>query len=528
MSILINIASEFTGKKAFNSAEKSVNSLQKSVKSLGNSIGLALSTTAIIAYGKASVKAFADDEAAARRLATAVDNLGLSYFSADVETFIANTEKSAAILDDKLRPAFQALLTTTGSLTQSQKLLNNAIQISRASGEDLSVVAQDLANGYVGITKGLKKYNTGLTQAELKTKSFSEILGVLLSRSAGAADSYLGTTAYQMEVLTVAAANAHETIGKGLVDAFARLGGGSSAQDAANNIQSIANAIADVTRAVGTFVGLGAKAYKFINFVTSLGGLTGSNGKIAEQFNKASDAEKKRLEILRHSARSSSPAGSWARTKQQREAEAAAAKRAKELAALTKKQVAAQKSLTAEQKKQASLKKSAGIFDMEQIQIIAALKGKLTDDEKLRLQLQLAIIQGNDKVAAELATKLAESQYRTENLAILLKDLPKPLNPFADWITNLDEIEARLRRIAATPMPTPTTNVPSSNNFVFPDPAASIPEVNRERGNFYGSNNGGVQNVTVQIDGKTIADALLDQAMSGNNAYLNRRIGGFD
>jgi hypothetical protein len=39
---------------------------------------------------------------------------------------------------------------------------------------------------------------------------------------------------------------------------------------------------------------------------------------------------------------------------------------------------------------------------------------------------------------------------------------------------------------------------------------------------------GAAQSVTVQIDGKTIADALLDQSMSGNNSYLNRRTGGFD
>ena len=72
-----------------------------------------------------------------------------------------------------MRPAFQGLLTTTGSLTQSQKLLNDAITISRASGIDLATVASDLGKGYVGVTKGLLKYNTGLTKAELSTKSLS-------------------------------------------------------------------------------------------------------------------------------------------------------------------------------------------------------------------------------------------------------------------------------------------------------------------------------------------------------------------
>jgi len=504
-------------------ADTAIGKFEKNVKSLGKTLGIALSGAAITAYGKAAVKAFAADEAAVQRLATAVDNLGLSYFKTDIEDFIAKTEQSAGILDDKLRPAFQALLTTTGSLTKSQKLLNDAITISRASGVDLATVSQDLANGYVGITRGLRKYNTGLTQTELKTKSFAEILGVLLTKSAGAAETYLGTTAYQMDVLTVASENAKETIGKGLVDAFALLGGGSTTTDAAKNIDKIAKAIAGVATAMGAVAGFGVNVFRGLDYLTSLGGLLGTNGRLFNGGNQGTGT---------YPVKGNNAVTGYQMTPEQKAAaaaakaaEAAAAARAKELAAFLKKQAALQKAVTAEQKKQNSLKKSAGIFDMEQIQIIAAMKGKLTEDEKLRLQLQLAILQGNDKVAADLATKLAESQYKTENLAVLLAGLPKAINPFADWITNLDEVEARLRRIAMYPAPTaPTGNVPSTP---FPDPSASQPEIDRERGRFYGSSNVG-GTVVVQIDGRAIANAVLDQSMSaGQVAYLDRRTGGF-
>ncbi len=177
-NVAINILAEFIGKNAFDKAGKSINKLEKSAFKLGKSLGLALGTTAIVAFGRASVKAFASDEAAAQRLATAVDNLGLSFSKVKVADFVSSLETSAGIADDVLRPALQALLTTTGSLTKSQGLLNNAITISRATGIDLATVSQDLANGYVGITKGLKKYNTGLTQAELKSKSFGVIISV--------------------------------------------------------------------------------------------------------------------------------------------------------------------------------------------------------------------------------------------------------------------------------------------------------------------------------------------------------------
>jgi hypothetical protein len=69
----------------------------------------------------------------------------------------------------------QTLLTTTGSLVNSQKMLAQAVEISRGSGVELSTVVQDLNNAFVGNTKGLKKYNLGLTQAELKVASFADI-----------------------------------------------------------------------------------------------------------------------------------------------------------------------------------------------------------------------------------------------------------------------------------------------------------------------------------------------------------------
>jgi hypothetical protein len=427
----IDLAAEFKGKKAFKEADKAVFGLDKSVIKLGKSLGLALGTTAMVRYGKEAVKAFAADEASAKRLATAVDNLGLSMSQSRVTDFIANLEKSSAIADDILRPAFQALLTTTGSLTKSQELLNNAIQISRASGVDLATVSQDLANGYVGITKGLKKYNTGLTQAELKSKSFNEILGVMLAKSAGAAEAYLTTTAYKMDALTLASENAKETIGAGLVDAFAKMAGGSEVSDAVKAIDNIAKAINGITSATGTAIGALVKLYRGLDYITSFGGLTGANGSLAGM-----------LEGKPSTNRSKSPAGTAARTAQQRAAEAAAAKRAKELAALTAKQVKATKSLTDEQKKQAALKKAQSIFDLEQIQIIAALKGNISAEDRTRLEAQAAILNGNADLASKLTKDILMAQDSTGKLYQYFLSIPDAKNPFAyldQWIADFQK-----------------------------------------------------------------------------------------
>ena len=165
----IDLAAEFRGKKAFKEADKATTSLDKAVGKLGKQIASVFAVTKIAAFGKASVKAFTEDEASANRLSVAVKNLGLAFAQPQIDAYISKLESSSAIVDDQLRPAFQALLTTTGSLTKSQELLSMAIDASRGSGIDLTTVSQDLANAYNGNTRGLRKYNLGLTKAQLTT-----------------------------------------------------------------------------------------------------------------------------------------------------------------------------------------------------------------------------------------------------------------------------------------------------------------------------------------------------------------------
>jgi hypothetical protein len=512
--------------RGFKKAESAATQLNKTVKGLAGTLGLVYGTKALVSFGKQAVKAFAQDEAAAQRLATAVDNLGLSFSQSRVTEFISNLEKSSAIADDILRPAFQSLLTTTGSLTKSQELLNNAIQISRGSGIELGTVVEDLNKGYVGITRGLTKYNTGLTRAELSTKSFNEILGIVLAKSAGSAQAYLETTSFKLDVLTLATNNAKETIGKGLVDALARIGGGSEASDAAKAIDNIAKAVNGVTLALGTGIGLLNKFRQgYTNFLIDPFGTGTATSTTSTN-------------------RSASPAGTAARTAQQRAAEAAAAKRAKELAALTAAQIKAQKALTAEQKKQASLKKSQGVFDLEQIQIVAALKGKLTEDEKIRLQAQLALLNGNADLAARLTNQILMAQDSTGNLAKFLAALPNAKNPFEYLDAYLSYLAGKASAVFAgtayaekgsyggggnttvVPPKLPDTNVPAM-------PSDNTISYNTKTGLNYNPN---ANNVVVELkitgDGdltNTIAKNLMQQSLStGNQTYVNRRTGGFE
>lgn len=525
MSLLINIAAQFSGKKALKDAQKQVNVLESSVKKLGATLGVSLSAAAVVAFGKASVKAFAEDEKAASRLAGVLDNLGLSFANLQVAGFIEDLSKASGVVDDELRPAMQALLTTTGSLTNSQKLLAQAIDLSTGSGVDLATAANDLAQAYVGNTRGLRKYNLGLTQAELKAASFADIQERLTKLFSGANSKYLTTYAGKMQLLSTAAGEAQETIGQGLVDSLLALSGNTTVESLATDMQNFATYTANTVRGLGLMI-------KELDKVPAAGGI----GDFLKMLIKAQPLAQLIDALQGKGAQKQSTGfsffGSPMETTQNARNAAAAAKAEREAAKRAKLLADAQRKNTAELKKQALAKKQSALFDMDQIQIMAALKGKISAEEKLRLELQLAILSGNTTEADKLSQKLANTIDQTGNLAKYLTTLPDANNPFKNWESFLDAMIQKAREAAAAAGAigggggVPAGNVPNTNPF--PDPSASQPEIDRERGNFYGSGNVGAQNVVVQIDGKAVASALLDQSMSaGQVAYLDRRTGGF-
>ena len=464
--VKIDIAAEFTGKKAFKQADTATQKLTSNVKKLAGAVGLAYGTSAIIAYGKASVKAFAADEAAATRLSRAVENLGIGFANPAIADYIAKLEKSASIADDILRPAFQGLLTTTGSLTQSQKLLNDAIQISRASGIDLATVTQDLGKGYVGVTRGLIKYNTGLTRAELNTMSFNDILSVILKKSAGAAEDYLDTTAYKFDVLSIATNNASEIIGGGLVDAFALVGGGKDASDAAYVIESIATALAKVTVQSGRTIGVIPTLIQNLKnlprqiFEGFAGKQFGMNISIPNKVEEAklTLTEKKQQELL---------------AKMEKEA----LRREKERLSLLNKQNTAKKLQGVIDKANLALGKGTDVFDLDKIQIAAALTnqaeqlGKATDaaqvlqiaNDTARLNVKRSILALEEAIASkDEASIIAATAKLNEDLKILgalsmqktqmvaIESILKGLSP-KDLINqnNLDEALRKIREMLA-------------------------------------------------------------------------------
>ena len=531
-NILISLAAEFVGKKAFSDASKSTVSLEKQVKKLGKTLGLSLSTAAVVAYGKASVKAFAADEAAAQRLTTAVNNLGLSFANIQVSKFISDLEMTAAVADDDLRPAFQALLTTTGSLAQSQNLLNLAIEVSRGSGIDLLTVSKDLANAYVGNTRGLRKYNLGLTQAELKTASFAAVQAKLNAQFSGSNAAYLETTAGKLTALSVAAGKLSEAIGGALVEAFIVLSGSSGVGDLISKIDILATKITKFADAMEVF------AYR-VKVSFSLEGLLKGQDYIDKKV--AEFERKQQYEGVSGFDPGNNSVTGFARDEAAKKAaEAAARKRAAELAKLAAAQVKAQKALTAEQKKQALAKKQSALFDLEQIGLVAALKGNLSEEERLRVKLQLALLTDNTSEAEKLSKQLVMSIDSTGKLAAYLSALPDAKNPFLGWDEWLKNFTKNLANVTGSSIPTtnggvspapitsaPTSNAVDSSIFNSLGSANASTRTADEARRLYGGMGSSQPTIVVQIDGKAIASSLQDQNLSGVDSTVNRLLGQF-
>lgn len=526
VSLAYRIATMFDA-SGINKADKSVKGFDKSLKKLGKTLGITLSAAAVVKFGKDAAKAFIEDEKAANRLATTVKNLGLGFENQAIADFVDRLELASGVSDSALRPALQALLTTTGSLTKSQELLTQAIDISAGSGVELTTVAQDLANGYVGITKGLKKYNLGLTQAELKSSSFADIQAKLNKQFSGANAAYLDTYAGKLSLIGAAASQAQERIGQAVIDLTMAVTGASDVKDL---IEQIGSATDFLVARIDNFI----EGFRILKLIA-----TKNFWKQAISPNGSIDPEIQRIQVEEFNRRMRRDyMKAWSGTnipltKEQeaarKRAEAEAAKRAKALAA-------AQAKNTAELKKQTALKKAGTLFDMEQIQIIAALKGKISADDRKRLELQLALATENLDEVSRLSKELALSQGLGKELAAFLANLPSAKNPFEAWKTFLDGIESQAARIANMQF-----NVSAGMaNFQYTLPT----------GNFtYGQGNplntsvfvqpqqpSAPSTVVVNVAGSvTTSQNLIDEirgglnvaALSGSSANVERRIGGW-
>ena len=497
MSIVIDIAAQFTGKKAFTQAENAADKLARNVKH-------ALIGVGVTAFAKSAVTAFAAQEKQLALFKNSLRNIGFEFATSDSLAFLNSLKLQYGVADQQLIPAYEKLLTTTRSLAASQNLTNIALDI--AARQNISVVqaADALSKAYLGNTKGLGALGLGLSKTTLASGDFALILKEITNITKGAASRAADTFAGKLGKLKVAADMARISIGAGLVEAIMRISGATDidqlqtkiikfGESASEALIKVGQLISDNIILIKTFAALMIAAFtinKIAAFIISLEAIIKTIKALRNAILVAAVARNflfsplgaiaanaamfaaiglmiKGVDAISESATKATgnlqsmfaAGGSMAGGDQggaAKFAEGAAARAAKEAKAAALAQLKATNAQTKAIKDQAKLKKASGLLDMEQIQIMAALQNQLTEDEKLRLSLQLALLTENAAEADRLSNQLALSQLQTTGLARAIQNLPPALNPLQDYpnyinkaITDISLIQDALNKLKA-------------------------------------------------------------------------------
>jgi hypothetical protein len=417
-NVVIDIAAEYTGNKAFKQAETATSKLEKSVAKLGKQLAGVFAASKLYAFGKQSVKAFAADEKAARSLALALANTGNAFAAVGVENFIAHLQRATGVLDDDLRPAFRTLLTATGDVKKSQDGLALALDIAAGTGKDLGAVSMALARAYGGQTTSLSRLGAGLSKATLASGDLDLITSELTAKFKGqalaAAQGYSG----QMDRLTVASNNAKEVIGKDLLDAMSLIAGQDGIGGAASAMENFARQIGDAIYGIGVLTAK-LKAMPgagFIGDVLSAGaqfsgfGLLSRFGKSQKATPAQSPGERRKIDQINKDA-------------------LAIQKRLNDLKKIDNDLTARKIALTGDEKALAALEKK---FDVERVGLYSALNQSTDGETRMRLLSLIAIKDQN----AAMAGMIMKANQAENAMQALTEAIRLTIRALLDSISN--------------------------------------------------------------------------------------------
>jgi len=575
MSVVIDIAAQFTGKRAFAQAENAADKLGRTVKHALIGVGVA-------AFAKSAITAFAENEKQLNLFKNSLRSIGFEFATNDSLAFLNTLKLQYGVADNQLIPAYEQLLTTTRSLAASQNLTNIALDIAARQGISVTQAADALSKAYLGNTKAVGTLGLGISKATLASGDFSKILKEITAITKGAASTAANTFAGKLARIKVAADQAKESIGAGLVEALMQITKSVDIEQLQTKIINFGESAADVLTKMGKLISdniellkvfgavmlAGFAITKVAAFITALQTIIKTINVLRNSAVAAAIAEMfmlnpiggafmaaamlatiagviKGIDILTSKAKE---AGDTIRAigtgqlgaggdqggaaKYAEGAAARAAKDAKDAAAAQLKATKAQTKATQDQNK---LKKSQGIMDIDQANILAALQGKITENDKIRLQLQLALLTGNAKEADRLSNALLLAQAQTTGLATFIANLPKALNPFADYpayilmaLAELDKLKKAQEGLVVPPRT--TAEVAAINDVVIKNVYSKMDRFETGYSNampgLSSAQSAPVVQVQVQIGDQQITDfvttAQVNNSASGIQSKINR------
>ena len=262
--VSINIVSQFLGQKAF---DKAGNSAQK----LATTVKRALIGVGFEEFARRSINAFAANEKEMAALSNTLKNLGLQMQNASVASYLDKLALATGALKSQLVPAFQQLAVTTKDTADATTLLNLAMDVSAGSTNSLDSVVSALTKGYKGNLSSLGKLNVGIDKTMIATGDLQTVVAYLTKTFSGQADTAANTYANKVLRIKTAVEDAQEAFGKGLVDSLTILTGSKSIEELQKKIIDFGTKAGEAFRTLAGFIKNNETALK--NLAALLAGL---------------------------------------------------------------------------------------------------------------------------------------------------------------------------------------------------------------------------------------------------------------
>lgn len=195
----------------------------RSFAGIGAAVGGLMAAGAIKDFFQSSIQGALEDQKSMVGLAKAIENVGLAGQQAGMERFVAQLAAATGVADDQLRPSLSRLVTVTGDVAASQKLMGEAMNISAGTGKDLDTVTQALAKAANGQMGALTRLGIPLDATIIKNKDLAAAQKIIDARFGGQSAAAAATYSGKMAILADAANEAKEKIGYALLGAVSRI-----------------------------------------------------------------------------------------------------------------------------------------------------------------------------------------------------------------------------------------------------------------------------------------------------------------
>lgn len=173
---------------------------------------------------KDSVKAAEAAQASVAALGTAMNNAKVNT-DANREAIMKSTEAmgNLGFKANDTRDAFTKMITATGSVTESQRLMGVAADYARLKHEDLATAASTLTRGTTGAARAFREFGIVLDTHLPKNEAISKAFDQLNQKIGGQAAAYAQTYAGKMQIIGVQTEDLKEKIGNLLLPILTKL-----------------------------------------------------------------------------------------------------------------------------------------------------------------------------------------------------------------------------------------------------------------------------------------------------------------